>query len=210
MRKRNKHLRRLLIALAVIAMLAGSLTIYGYIARQDPQRIIENRIVKLDKAECIDLPAVRFIGMEAQRHDWPPDAIQAEDELWERHDEFIPILDAMTEYTTENTDICILEHCYNYAWDDPDYKDQQLLGKFMKAGTPVPEGFGYVDIPATKIVLATYKGEWEAVMDKGPGMMWGKFDIPYPEGFFFARVFREETVMEEGTLTKMTFINPVD
>jgi len=72
--------------------------------------MIENRIVKLESAKYIDLPAARFIGMAAEEHDWPPDMVAAQEALWERRNEFLPVLGAMAEYATEFTDVCVLTH----------------------------------------------------------------------------------------------------
>ena len=213
MRKRSKHLRRLLIALAIIALLAGSLTLYGYIARQNPERMIENRIVKLEHARYIDLPALRFIGMAAGEHDWPPDMVKAHEALWERRSEFIPILDAMPEYAAVITDVCTLTHNNNLEHDG-NTREQSLVGKFMRADAPVPEGFSFFDIPAGRLAYGVCLGEFSALEDRGFGRlldkMMKKYDMPYPEGWFYAQAYFEETVQDEGVLTRMGFILPCE
>ncbi|MCL2508072.1 MAG: GyrI-like domain-containing protein [Oscillospiraceae bacterium] len=207
----KKRGRKALIILSVFAALAIILTVYGYVARQDPQRMMENRIVKLEKITYIDLPATRFIGMEVTG-EWPA-VMKEQQEMWDRKDDFLPVLDAMTEYAVEITDICALMHNNNLDHGDPESRERYLIGKFMRAGAPVPEGFSYYDIPATKAALGIFRGEWGDMMDKAPGKLWvriskGRYDVPYPDGWFFAEVYIGECVPEEGVVSKMGFLNP--
>ena len=200
-----------LIFLAALVVLAGGLSIYGYIARQDTARMLENRIVKLESLSYIDLPATRFIGMSEDENEWP-EALIAREELWRRRGDFMPVLDAMTEYATEITDMCDLTHNNNLEHDE-NSREIYLVGKFMQAGTPVPEGFDYYDIPATKVGLCVVRGGFDDMLDKGAGMIWdkierGKYEVPYPDGWFFAQVYMEETVTDANVVSRMGFINP--
>ncbi|MCL2106842.1 MAG: hypothetical protein FWH26_07305 [Oscillospiraceae bacterium] len=210
--KHKKHLRRLLIALSIIAVLAGSLTLYGYIARQNPARMLENNIVKLERIRYIDLPATRFIGMEIQEQEWPPDFVAMYDDMWGRRGEYIPILDAMPEYATEITELCVLTHNNNMEHWNPDSCEETLIGKFMQAGTPVPEGFGYYDLPPVKVGFGVFLGEYETIQQNNYWSMWEKLskkhDPPYPDGWFVAGVHLDETVAEEGAFTRLGLILP--
>jgi len=204
--------RKALIILSVFAALALITTVYGYIARQDPERMKENRIVKLERLTYIDLPATRFIGMEVVE-DWPA-AMALHNELWARRGEFLSVLEAMTEYATVITEICALTHNNNLDHGESESPEHYLIGKFMAADTPVPEGFAYYDVPATKAALGVFKGEWNDMMENGGWMLWqkierGKYNVPYPEGWFFAEVYIEGSVPEEGVVSKMGFLNPV-
>jgi len=207
----KKRLRRWLIALCGIAVLAGSLTLYGYIARQDPQRMMENRIVKLERTTYTDMPAMRFIGMVVNEKEWP-EAIYAREEMWERREEFLPALDAMAEYASDITEVCDLTHNFNVQHDE-DSIEQYLVGKFMQANAPVPEGFDSFDIPAGKMVRCTVRGEWNDMRSRGGGIIYNKIDrgryqFLYPEGWFFVQVYMDETIPEEGVVSRMAFMNP--
>ena len=207
--KKKRRWRKLLTALAVAAVLAGSLALYGYVARQNPERMAANQIVKLERTKYIDLPAMRFIGMAVDEQEWP-DRLIAQEELLERRDEFMPVLGALTDYAAEIaelTGLCTLR--YNNSSDEEIY----LAGKYMRAGTPVPEGFGYYDIPATKIGLCLLRGEYTDLLDQGGWIIWnklnrGKYSVP-EDRWFFSEIFLEDTVMEEGAFTRMGFMNPI-
>jgi len=209
---RKNRGRGALIALAVLAVLAGSLTVYGYAARRDPGRMAENRIVHLERLTYIDLPETRFIGMAIDETEWPA-AIEACDALWERRAEFMPVLDAMAEYATVITGTCVLSHNNDIDHSDPESAERCLIGRFMRAGAPVPDGFDCYDIPAAKVALGICRGEFSTMTEKGPGKLYdkvdrGRYSVPYPQGWFFAEVYLPETVPEDGAVTRMGFLVP--
>jgi len=91
----------------------------------------------------------RFIGKSVYfRNDWGSPYSIAGDickNLWKAKDWIFNILDTMTEYHTD------MPYAGGvYMWDRYDEKNQQqgyIIGKFLKAETPVPEEMDYFDIP---------------------------------------------------------------
>jgi hypothetical protein len=63
-KEKSKRRRRLWVVLLVLAAIVGGLCLYGYAARQDPVRMVEIRIVHLERVKRIDLPPTRFLGKE--------------------------------------------------------------------------------------------------------------------------------------------------
>jgi effector-binding domain-containing protein len=70
-------------------------------------------------------------------------------------------LEKLNEYATdENHRVALL------TWEKYDEKNKLLgytVGKFMKAGTPVPDGMDYIDIPAAYVAKGWFSGESDDV-----------------------------------------------
>ncbi|MCL2775679.1 MAG: AraC family transcriptional regulator [Oscillospiraceae bacterium] len=97
--------------------------------------------------EYLTLGKLQFIGIDA----WPNEGW---DELWARRGEFMPALDAlMSEYGTDITDDCAFLHHNGHGVDT---ENHYLAGRFFKAGTPVPEGYDYYDVPTERAAYAVY------------------------------------------------------
>jgi len=101
--------------------------------------------IEIEKSE-----PYRFIGKAVYvRNDWGnPHAHTGAilQNVWKAKDWIFPTLDKMTEYTTDMPYGGAL-----YMWDKYDEKNKligYIIGKFMKADTPVPDGMDYFDIPA--------------------------------------------------------------
>lgn len=108
-----------------------------------------NNQSKLVNFEIVKCGPYRFIGKAVYvRNDWGnPHSATGEivQGVWKAKDWIFKTLDEMTEYITDMP--------YGgglYIWDKYENKNQligYLIGKFMKADTPVPTGMDYFDIP---------------------------------------------------------------
>ncbi|MCL2433712.1 MAG: hypothetical protein FWD16_04240 [Clostridia bacterium] len=70
-------------------------------------------------------------------------------------------LDELNEYATEEIHKTAL-----MTWDKYDEKNKLMgytVGKFMKPGTPVPDGMDYIDIPATYVAKGWLSGKADEV-----------------------------------------------
>lgn len=106
-------------------------------------------MAKLEKFEIVKSGPYRFIGKSVYvRNDWEnPRSATGEivQGVWRAKEWVFQTLDAMTEYITDMP--------YGgglYIWDKYEERSKltgYIIGKFMKAGTPVPDGLDYFDIP---------------------------------------------------------------
>jgi len=105
---------------------------------------------KLANFEITKNEPCRLIGKSIYvRNDWSnphiqPDHLQVP--LWHAKEWICKTLDAMTEYIAPDMPYC----SGIYMWDRYDDRSQlqgYIIGKFMKADTPVPDGMDYFDIP---------------------------------------------------------------
>ena len=110
---------------------------------------MNNDQTKLENFEVVKCGPYRFIGKAVYvRNDWGnPHSATGEivQSVWKAKDWIFKTLDDMTEYTTLEPYGAGL-----YIWDKYEEKNQltgYIIGKFMKADTPVPNGMDYFDIP---------------------------------------------------------------
>jgi len=89
---------------------------------------------RIDSFEYKKMPAMRFIGRECIEHD-PADM------SWEL--EIMRTLDAMSEYKSDIDYDVLFQHHYGLGVDVGPWHG--FWGRFMKADTPVPEGFIFFD-----------------------------------------------------------------
>ena len=102
------------------------------------------------KFEIVKSEAYRFIGKSVYfRNDWGASYSIAGEicgTLWKTKEWIFKTLDAMTENIADD-----MPYAGGlYMWDRYDEKNQQqgyIIGKFMKADTPVPDHMDYFDIP---------------------------------------------------------------
>ncbi|MHB1453567.1 MAG: hypothetical protein ACYCYM_06385 [Saccharofermentanales bacterium] len=159
---------------------------------------------KVDSFEYKKMPAMRFIGRECIEHD-------ASDMSWEL--EVMRTLDTMDEYRSELDYDVLFMHHYGLGVDVERWHG--FWGRFMKADTPVPEGFVYFDfIPQreadnfnagppyiSQFAYATFSGEMDAMhkhegydsdamYDVTRNIILGQgVNIPYPDKYWTAEVF---------------------
>ncbi|MDR0293869.1 MAG: AraC family transcriptional regulator [Oscillospiraceae bacterium] len=157
---------------------------------------------KVDSFEYKKMPAMRFIGKESGEHD-----------SMEWRKEIMRTLDAMTGYKSDLDYDVIFVHHYGRCVDvDPGHG---FWGRFMKADTPVPEGFiGFDFVPRrdkndfkegppyfSQFAFAAFSGDMEAMhktegydsdamYDVTRNIMLGQgVNIPYPHKYWIAEVF---------------------
>ena len=157
-----------------------------------PHILMENESgVKLmcENFEYRTLGKVRFIGIDAWRtgEEW--------DILWARREEFMPALEVlMSEYATEITADCSMMH---HNGNEVDTENHYLAGRFFKAGTPVPEGYDYYDVPTKRAAYAIYT---TSKYDGDIGLAYNftrdqilneGIKIPYPHTYWHATVYTD-------------------
>jgi AraC-like DNA-binding protein len=153
----------------------------------------------VDSFEYKKMPAMRFIGKESTELD----NMEARKELFRT-------LDAMTEHKSDFDYDLLFMHHYGLTVDVGPWHG--FWGRFMKASTPVPEGFLFFDfLPVTdreegppfcsQFAYATFSGDNEA-MHKREGydsdamydvtrniILGDGVNIPYPGKYWTAEVF---------------------
>ena len=156
----------------------------------------------VDSFEYKHLPAMRFIGKESCEGD----GLDNEEGL----QKLFNILKAMTEYNSGFDYDVILTHHFGKGVDVERWHG--FWGRFMKADTPVPEGFIHFDFTPeyigdvgfpfqSKFAFATFSGDINA-MHNDEGTDGGRMydvtrniilgqgvGIPYPEKYWTAEVF---------------------
>ncbi|QUI25402.1 helix-turn-helix transcriptional regulator [Vallitalea pronyensis] len=154
---------------------------------------------KVDSFEYKKMPAMRFIGKEV-------------DDLanTETRKGFFAILDTMNAYKSDLGYDVLFMHHYGLGVDVGPWHG--VWGRFMRADTPVPEGFLYFDfIPQSdgkvgapyisQFAYATFSGDMDAMhkregydcdamYDVTRNIMLGEgVNIPYPDKYWTAEVF---------------------
>ncbi len=154
---------------------------------------------RVDSFEYKKMPAMRFIGKESAE----PDDMEARKELFRT-------LDALTEHKSDFDYDVLLMHHYGLGVDVGPW--HAFWGRFMKASTPVPEGFLFFDfLPAadrevgppfcSQFACATFSGDHEAMHQREGYDSDAMYDvtrniilgdgvnIPYPDKYWTAEVF---------------------
>ncbi|MCL2343057.1 MAG: AraC family transcriptional regulator, partial [Firmicutes bacterium] len=152
---------------------------------------------KVDSFEYKKMPAMRFIGRECEKNDieWRLGAMQT--------------LNAMAEYKSDCDYDVLFQHFYGLGVDVGQWHG--FWGRFMKADTPVPEGFTSFDFVPHRVgkagtpyisqfAFATFSGDMEslhksegydsdAMYDVTRNIMLGQgVSIPYPDKYWTAEV----------------------
>ena len=165
----------------------------------------------LESIRYIDLPATRFIGKTVIG------TPKEYGEMWGRSGEFMPALDALipgyslAEFAVELAEPCGLMHFNNRKYDEPGNVMHYIVGKFFKAGTPVPDGLDYYDTPASKIALSIVRGEFMDMIGNAPGRSCDRiaadgYGVVYPDKFFQAEVYVKENIPKEGVVSKLGYV----
>ncbi|MCL2087903.1 MAG: hypothetical protein FWH14_00305 [Oscillospiraceae bacterium] len=154
---------------------------------------------KVEYFEYKTMPAMRFIGKECGDH-----------ESMEWRKELFATLEAMSDYKSSFDYDVLFQHHYGKAVDAERWHG--FWGRFMKADTPVPEGFVHWDFVTddsdtpyltfrSQFAFATFSGDLKA-MHNDEGTDGGRMydvtrntilgqgvNIPYPEIYWTAEVF---------------------
>lgn len=169
-------------------------------------QVVENQQngFKVVSFEYRKLPAMRFIGKECIEHDKKDRSFETK---------IMETLDSLNEYKTELQFDILFQHHYGKGVDVERWHG--FWGRFMKAGTPVPEGFVSFDfIPETdtnhfgsglpylsQFAYAVFEGDTNAIhkiegfdsdamYDVTRNIILGQgVNIPYPDKYWTAEVF---------------------
>ena len=160
---------------------------------------------KVDSFEYKKMPAMRFIGRESREGDGLDNIANLK--------KLFHTLDAMSDYKSDFDYDVLFMHHYGRGVDVEPWHG--FWGRFMKADTPVPEGFLYFDfVPYrdnnnfkagspffSQFAYATFSGDMDA-MHKCEGydsdamydvtrntMLGEGVNIPYPDKYWTAEVF---------------------
>ncbi len=142
------------------------------------------------KFEYIEIPALRFIGIDSWRTQigWS--------DLWRRKEEFFPKLEEMkNEMSSVLPYPCALMH---HDDGEVDVVNRYIVGRFFNADTPVPDGYDFYDLKPQTIAFAVYD-------DMAEDKLWQRYEltrdrilsdgigIPYPVGYWHAEVYFDKT-----------------
>lgn len=143
--------------------------------------------INCESFEYIDIGKVRFIGKDIAKYPGILDADPAES--------LSDLAAMLPECGTDITALCYLAHHYGGPVDDA-YCG--LLGYFCKAGTPVPDGYDFYDVPTEKAAYALYASPnfdgdyfgaaYDFTRDQ---VLADSVHIPYPQAYWTAEVFLE-------------------
>ena len=163
--------------------------------------------IKMESLTYLQLPNLRFIGKDVIAKG--KNAGDKYGEMWAKSAEFMPVLADMNEYLFEGiNDPCALMHHNNQTANK---QMHYVVGRFMKSGTPVPEGFDYYDIPKSMAGFAVFSGEFTEMIDgiyvaTRDKILSEGYGIPYPEGYYHAEVYLKENIPVAGVVSKMAYL----
>jgi hypothetical protein len=112
----------------------------------------------LEKIEFAKIEACRFIGKSVYARSGPQNSGYIFGGMWCNSDFIFKKLDELSEYATSETYPMAL-----LTFDKYDEAKKLLgytVGRFMKAGTPVPEDLDYFDYPEMIIAKVSIKGKF--------------------------------------------------
>lgn len=145
------------------------------------------------KFEYIQLPALRFIGIDAWRTN------EKWEELWNRREEILRPLEGVKGRIS-----AVLPHIGALCHHDDgevDVVNRYVVGNFFVADTPVPHGYDYYDLKPQTIAYAVFENmtedefwpRYEATRDK---ILADGVGIPYPAGYWHAELYFDRVLTE--------------
>jgi len=111
-----------------------------------PYRLIGKSVYARAGGMCASIDKSQIIGGLCENSKW-----------------IFKALDNLNEYATDEIHKVSL-----MTWEKYDEKNKLMgytVGKFMKAGSPVPDGMDYIDIPATYVAKGWFSGEAQVTED---------------------------------------------
>jgi hypothetical protein len=113
----------------------------------------------LEKIEFKKISETRFIGKSVYARSGPQHSGYIFGGLWHNSGWIFEALDKLSEYATTEPD-----HIALMTWDKYD-KVKSLMGytvgRFMKPGTPAPEGMDFYDYPDMTVAAVSVKGTFD-------------------------------------------------
>lgn len=170
------------------------------------QYLKDNHLVEVESIDYLVLPPLRFIGKDVIASG--PDAGDAYGNMWGQSGTFMPVLDAMQDDASVITNPCALMHHNN---QEADQQMHYMVGRFMKEGTPVPDGLDYYDLPASTVCRIFYRGEFndaicQAYEKTRDTILQQKHGIPYPVGYFHAEIYPADNIPEGGVVSRFGYL----
>ena len=140
-------------------LLLGASSAFTQETNPEPQNE-KPQMTKLDSIEIVPFGPYRFIGRSVYASPFHREAGGIYRAMWENSDWIFEELDKLQEYASDDT-----RHHAFQTWEKYDEKTKLMgytVGRFMKPGTPVPEGMDYFDVEATAVAKGFIKSKnWE-------------------------------------------------
>jgi Bacterial transcription activator, effector binding domain. len=154
--------------------------------------------IKPKSFEYVELPALRFIGIDAwcTGEEWS--------DLWQRRDEFLPKLDEISEQISQKIPhICAFMHHDN---GEVDVVNRYVVGRFLEAGTPVPDGYDFHDLKPQTVAFAVFDGVsddtlWQRYEMTRDRILGDGIGIPYPVGYWHGEVYFDKLPYIDATFS---------
>ena len=165
----------------------------------------------LDKFEIAPFGPYRFIGKSIYTRLGGQGVGEAIGALWDNSSWVFEALDGLKEHATAETHNMALIN-----WEKYDEKTKLMgytVGRFMKAGTPVPEGMDFFDIPAAMVAKSKVSGTFGDMVDDAANQLTkaaisqhGKY--VGASWIWSAEVYTEDTVRDDNVSSSMGFYIP--
>jgi effector-binding domain-containing protein len=150
----------------------------------------------LEKIEFGELGPCRFIGKSVYA---PPGSGELFGALWGNSEGIFEAIDKLKDYFTEEVhNVALL------TWDRYTEENKVMgytVGRFMKAGAPVPEGLDFIDLPGGFVAKGWVKGEFDDMIQNAEALtaeaakQQDKYELTWK---FMAEVYTDETIPEDG------------
>jgi len=157
----------------------------------------------LEKLEFAKLGPCRFIGKTAYA---PPGSGEVFGAMWCNSEAVFEAIGRLSGYETDETHSIALMTWDKYTKENP--MMGYTVGKFMKPGTPVPEGLDFFDLPETFVAKGWVKGEFDDMISSAEPLtaeavkQQDKYTLTW---VFMAEVYTSETIPEEGINSTMGY-----
>lgn len=163
-------------------------------------------MAKLEKFEITEFGPFRFIGKTVYA---PPGSGEAFGDLWSASKEIFDTLDRLAEFATEET--CNVAYL---NWKSDQNYLGYTVGRFMKADTPVPDGFQSIEIPKQFVGKSFLSGEFDDMVSKAPEITeaaingQNEYGIAWDESFIGAEVYPKENIAKSGVESVFSYYIP--
>jgi len=160
-------------------------------------------MAELKKLEFAKLGPCRFVGKSVYA---PPGSGEIFGAMWCDSGPVFEAIGKLSEYATNEAHNIALLTWDRYTKENP--MMGYTIGKFMKAGTPVPEGLDFIDLPETFVAKGWVKGEFDDMISSAEALTakavekQDKYTLTWA---FMAEVYTDETIPEEGVSSAMGY-----
>ena len=163
-------------------------------------------MVELLKTEFAQFGGYRFIGKSVSA---PPGSGDIFGGLWGSSAPIFEALDAMSEWASDEI--------YNTAmmsWDGANKLLIYTVGRFMKAGAPIPEGFDGIEVSFSHMAKTWVKGEFVAMISEAPKLCEEAISqregisFAWSEKFIGAEIYPPENIPQGGVVSIFCYYIP--